>query len=86
MIAVRTAETDAVLEAWRPIRLAVVPDERVPTVAELRAEQTGVGLLLVAERGGDVAGAGVAERSSHAGFLFVAPRAEVERALVAYGE
>jgi mycothiol synthase len=73
MIAVREPETDSDLEAWRQIRLAVLPDERAPAVAELRA-QTGERLLLLAERDGDALGAGVAERSSHPGFVFIAPR------------
>jgi len=36
MIRVRRAETDADLQAWRQMRIAVVPTERTATVAELR--------------------------------------------------
>jgi mycothiol synthase len=74
MIAVRTAATDDDLDAWRRIRLTVLPDERAPTVEELRSAETPERLLLLAEEDGDVLGAGFADRSSHAGFVFVAPR------------
>jgi hypothetical protein len=36
-IDVREATTDAELEAWRRVRLAVLPGERCKTVAEMRA-------------------------------------------------
>ena len=42
MIEVRVAETDADLEAWRAVRLEVVPYERAPSVADLqRAKAEG---------------------------------------------
>jgi mycothiol synthase len=78
MISLRPAETDADLEAWRQVRLALVPDERAPTVEELRRERSSERLLVLAERGGEVVGTGVAERSSHAGLVFVAPRVRPE--------
>jgi mycothiol synthase len=78
MITLRPAETDPDLEAWRQVRLAIVPDERAPTVEELRRKPSPERLLILAERGGDVVGTGVAERSSHAGRVFVAPRVRPE--------
>ncbi len=38
MIAVRRAESDADLHAWRRVRIAAVPNERAQTVAELALE------------------------------------------------
>ena len=74
MIAVRRAETDADLDAWRRVRMAVLPDERVQTVEELRTSMTPESLYLLAELDGLVAGAGVAGRSDLAGQGFLSPR------------
>ena len=74
MISVRTAATDADLEAWRAVRIAVLPDERTATVEELRAMDTPERLLVVAELDGAVVGAGFADRSSNRERVFVAPR------------
>lgn len=63
-IAVRPAETDDDLEAWRRVRLAVLPGERCLSVAEMRAMATPETLYLVAELGGELAGSGLAGRSS----------------------
>ena len=97
MIAIRRAETDADLEAWRQIRIAVLPNERTATVAEMRAAATPEQLLLVAEIDGRVVGAGFANRSDLAGRASLAPRVLPEwrrrgvgtallRALAAYVE
>ena len=40
MIEIRTVETDADYEAWRQVRIAVLPHERCPSVAELRELET----------------------------------------------
>jgi GNAT superfamily N-acetyltransferase len=74
MITLRTAETDADFEAVRAVRMAVLPDERTATVEEIRATQTPERLMLVAELDGELAGSGVADRSSFVGRCFVAPR------------
>jgi mycothiol synthase len=74
MIRLRPAESDADLEAWRRVRMTVVPDERAQTVAEMRAAKTTSSLYLLAELDGRVAGAGVADRSDLAGQGFLAPR------------
>ena len=74
MIAVRRAESDADLEAWRRVRIAVVPNERAQTVDELREAPTPTQLYLLAELDGRVAGSGVAGRSDLAGQGFLSPR------------
>ena len=63
-LVIRPAETDADLEAWRRVRLAVIPHERAPSVAEMRAMSTHETLYLLAEVDGEVAGSGMAGRSS----------------------
>src|SRR5688572_9484918 len=67
--------TDDDYEAWRAIRIAVVPDERCDTVAELRAQDSSGRLLLLAvEDGAAVVGSGMADKSETAGGGFAAPR------------
>jgi GNAT superfamily N-acetyltransferase len=66
--------TDADYEAWRAIRIAVVPGERCPTVDELRADHTGDRLLMLAAVDGTVVGSGIAGRAETAGSGFAAPR------------
>jgi GNAT superfamily N-acetyltransferase len=63
MIAVRPAETDADLEAWREVRIAVLPNERAAQVEEMRRGMTPETLYLLAEIDGEVVGSGVASRS-----------------------
>ncbi len=60
---IREARTDADLEAWRQVRLAVLPSERAPSVAEMRvgAEPQW---FLIAALDGAVVGSGLANRSS----------------------
>jgi GNAT superfamily N-acetyltransferase len=74
VIAVRRAESDADLEAWRRVRIAVVPNERAQTVDELREALTPTQLYLLGELDGRVAGSGVAGRSDLAGQGFLSPR------------
>jgi mycothiol synthase len=74
MISLRRAETDGELEAWRQVRLAVLPNERAATVAEMRSFGSPGRLLLLAELDGEVCGAGLADRSETAGDGFLAPR------------
>ena len=61
-------------EAWRQVRMAVVPAERCDTVAELRSQDTPDRRLLLATIDGTVVGSGVADRSDTGGAGFVAPR------------
>ncbi|WP_210503991.1 GNAT family N-acetyltransferase [Nocardioides xinjiangensis] len=66
--------TDEDLEAWRRVRIAVVPYERTQSVAELRAADTPERLLVLAREDGVVVGSGMANRSDLAGSGSVAPR------------
>jgi mycothiol synthase len=74
VITVRPAETDADLEAWRRVRIAVLPNERCGPVEEMRRKSTPESLFLLAEIDGEVVGSGTAGRSDLAGQGFVAPR------------
>lgn len=74
MIEIRRAETDADLEAWRQVRIAVLPNERTASVEELRRTATPEAVMVVAELDGAVAGSGIAGRSDLGGQGFVAPR------------
>ena len=64
MIELREAETDAELELWRSVRLALLPNERTASVAELRA---GGSFMLLAYREGELAGSGSAGKSDMGG-------------------
>ena len=66
--------TDDDYEAWRGVRIAVVPGERCDTVDELRARATPDRLMLLARVDGVVVGSGMASRSETAGGGFAAPR------------
>ena len=70
--------TDDDYEAWRAIRIAVVPGERCNTVAELRAQDSSSRLLLLAVMDGTVVGSGMADQSDTAGGGFAAPRVRPE--------
>jgi mycothiol synthase len=70
--------TDDDYEAWRGVRLAVVPGERCDTVAEMRGQDSATRLLLLATLDGEVAGSGLVDRSDSAGGAFVAPRVRRE--------
>jgi GNAT superfamily N-acetyltransferase len=73
MIELRPCESDADLEAWRHVRIAVTPYERTDSVDELRRRNTPERLLLLAYRDGDLAGSGVGGRGDTAGG-FAMPR------------
>ncbi len=66
--------TDEDYEAWRAVRIAVVPGERCDTVAELRAQDSSDRLMLLAVWNGTVVGSGMANRSESADNGFAAPR------------
>ena len=66
--------TDDDLEAWRAVRLAVVPGNRCPSVAELRQQDSPSRLMLLARRDGVVVGSGLADKSDTAGSGFAAAR------------
>lgn len=65
--------TDADYEAWRSVRLAVVPYERCGTVEELRAHDSSR-LMLLAHDGGALVGHGLAGRAESADSAFLMPR------------
>lgn len=71
---IRLAESDADLEAWRQVRIAVLPHERTATVEEMHAMASPQRLVLIAERDGFVVGSGLADLSSNGSLMFVAPR------------
>ena len=77
-IEVRTAETDADLEGWIRVKRAVLPNESAWTVQEFRERHEPDRLVLVAELGGEIVGAGLAGRSDVQGRGFVAPRVHPE--------
>jgi mycothiol synthase len=66
--------TDSEYEAWRAIRIAVLPYERCPTIAELRADDSTNRILLLASVDGTVVGCGTAGRGETANAGFAAPR------------
>ncbi len=67
MVEIRTAESDVDLEAWRQVRIAVLPNERTGTVEEIRRAAGPESVYLLAELDGAVAGEGHAGRSDLAG-------------------
>jgi mycothiol synthase len=64
MIELRVAESDDELELWRGVRRALLPNERAPSIHELRADGS---FLLLAYRGGELAGSGSAGKSDMGG-------------------
>ncbi|MEP7022956.1 MAG: GNAT family N-acetyltransferase [Actinomycetota bacterium] len=73
MYSIVTARSDADLERWRQVRLAVAPGERAATVAELREAEHPGRLLVLAERDGQLVGSGIADDSDLPGG-FLCPR------------
>lgn len=74
MIEIREARTDEELEAWRQVRLAVLPNERAPTLEEIRKAAAAETLHLLALLEGELGGSGLAGPSDTPGRAFVAPR------------
>jgi GNAT superfamily N-acetyltransferase len=60
------------------VRIAALPYERCPSVAELRAMESPERLLLLADVDGKVVGHGLADRSSEAGRAVISPRVRPE--------
>jgi len=58
--------------------MAVVPDERCSTVAELREHESSSRLMLLGTLDSAVVGSGTADRSETAGGSFAAPRVLLE--------
>ena len=64
MIELREAETGDELELWRSVRIAVLPNERTASVAELRSAGS---FMLLAYRDGELVGSGSASKSDLGG-------------------
>ena len=73
-IEVRRAESDADLEAWIHIRRTLFPNESAGTVELQRERETSDRMLLLAELDGELAGSGIADRSSNLERAFIVPR------------
>ncbi|MEV6523843.1 GNAT family N-acetyltransferase [Longispora sp. NPDC051575] len=73
-VRIRTVGSDEDREAWRQVRIAVIPEERCASVAEMRARTSPHRLLLLAEVDGELAGSGIADLSDVGGQISVAPR------------
>ena len=71
--------TDADYEAWRAVRIAVVPGERCASVAELREQASPSRLLLLALMDGTLVGSGLADLSDSADGGFAMPRVVPDR-------
>jgi GNAT superfamily N-acetyltransferase len=69
----RVAETDADLEAWRRVRLSVLPNERCEPVEWMRRSMTPERVYLVAELDGVLAASGLGGRSD-LGYAGLHPR------------
>jgi mycothiol synthase len=69
-----TCATDEDYEAWRRVRIAVIPYERTQSVAEIRADEAPERLMVIAREDGVVVGSGMANRSDLAGGGTVIPR------------
>jgi mycothiol synthase len=70
----RPVESEADYALWREVRLAILPNERCATVAELIAMERPQRLLLLAFVDGALAGHGLADRSDEVGRAFVSPK------------
>lgn len=66
-ITIRLVHSDEDFEAWRQVRLGVVPNERVDSASNLRAQTGPRHQLLLAEMDGELAGSGVVNRSDLGG-------------------
>jgi GNAT superfamily N-acetyltransferase len=66
--------TDDDYEAWRRVRIAILPYERTVSVAELRENDSPDRLMVLAREDGVVVGHGLADRSDSAGGGSVVPR------------
>lgn len=67
-------QSDADYEAWRQVRIAVIPYERTQSVAELREGDSPERLLLLARDHGTVVGSGLSDRAESSGAGSAIPR------------
>ena len=73
-VTIRLAASDEDFDAWRRVRLAVVPNERVDSAESLRVQSGPLHQFLLAESDGVLAGLGVASKSDMAGSGAVSAR------------
>ena len=73
-VQIRPVVSEKDFEAWRQVRIAVLPHERCDTVEGLRAAMRPERLMLLAEVDGELVGSGLADMSDLAGVAGVAPR------------
>jgi mycothiol synthase len=71
---IRIVDSDEDYAAWRQVRLAVIPNERVDSVESLRAQASPQQEYLLAHVGGVLAGSGMVGKSDMAGSAAVAAR------------
>lgn len=71
---ISTCTTDEDYDAWREVRIAVIPYERAQSLAELREGDTPERLLVLAREDGVVVGSGMANRAESAESGSVIPR------------
>jgi GNAT superfamily N-acetyltransferase len=74
VLSFQPAVTDADYAAYRAVRMALEPGQRIPTVADLRSFARPGRHLVLAYAGDDLVGCGVADRSDSVGRATVAPR------------
>src|SRR6476646_5939408 len=69
MLTMRRASTDEDLEAFRTVFQVILPDDRCPSVADLRRtlEHRNQRVLLIAREGGEVVGSGLFDQSDEVG-------------------
>jgi len=72
--AIRVVGTDEDYNAWRQVRMAVVPNERADSVESLRAQAGPQHTFLLAEVDGVLAGSGMVGKSDQAGRGGIAAR------------
>jgi GNAT superfamily N-acetyltransferase len=73
-VTIRLAASDEDYDAWRRVRLAVVPNERADSAESLRAQSGPQHQFLLAESDGVLAGSGVVGKSDMAGSGAVSAR------------
>ncbi len=78
VVAIREATSDEDLEEWRRVFTAVLPNERAPTVEQMRGTARRDLIRVLAEVDGVVVGSGFAGHSDLVGAAFVAPRVRPE--------
>jgi mycothiol synthase len=73
-LSIQAVRSDDDYEAWRKVRLAVVPQERASTVEELKGQAGPLAGYVLAELDGTVVGSGFVGKSDLAGSASLAPR------------